>query len=190
MKAIAGLTKIKLANVGLIVCIFVSAIPGFALIGAAMAIAFSILNIVGTFEIGERFPRCIMAAQLTFVIMLLSLGTNFIISEQIIATMATVLISLVRAVPVFIICYSVSKEIDDTSIRRVGVVASILLYVYYALAGVSALFSLLEELQSTMLLVDLAISLLYIVGLIFYVSFISKAKKEILSEHAGQTSIE
>lgn len=83
MKAIAGLTKIKLANVGLIICIFVSAIPGFALIGAAMAIAFSILNIVGTFEIGERFPRCKMAAQLTFVIMLLSLGTNFIISEQI-----------------------------------------------------------------------------------------------------------
>lgn len=53
------------------------------MIGAAMAIAFSILNIVGTFEVDERFPRCKMAAQLTFVIMLLSLGTNFIISEQI-----------------------------------------------------------------------------------------------------------
>lgn len=89
--------------------------------------------------------------------------------------------------PIFIICYSVSKEIEGPSIRRVGAVASILLYAYYVLAGVLVLFSLLEELQPIMLLVDLAISLLYVVGLIFYVSFISKTKDAIMSEDAGKT---
>ncbi len=109
----AGLHKIYIAQIGILVCTIAAVVPLINLLAAIGVVAFCVYYMVGMFQAGKDIGGCRTAAILQVAVVLCSIVQGFVELPLAVSGGLEILDSIIGLVIVYLICRSVSKVMEE-----------------------------------------------------------------------------
>ncbi len=170
----AGLKKMFIASIGVVVCLVLVLVPGINLLAALAALAFAILSMVGLYQAGKDIESCKTAFMLTIakiVVNVIGNVTQNAMISLIIALAGYVLDALV----VYLVCTSVSDIIErmgENSIANKGRLIWKLYLGGFIVTVVLSLLMVIPSLSGITVVINIAVTLLSVAVMVLYTIFL------------------
>lgn len=170
----AGLKKMFIASIGIVICTVLLIVPGINLVAAVATIVLGILSLVGLYQAGKDIEGCKKAFMLTIAKLVLSGLGN--VAQSIMMTLIVSLATyIVDVLVVYLVCTSVSEiteKLGQSSVADKGRLTWKLYLGCYIAVIVLAVLMVIPSLLGVALVAGLATTLFSVVAMILYTIFL------------------
>lgn len=180
-----GLHKLYISMIGMLVCIVFNIVPVIGFLGSIGVIAFSIVYLMGCYQMAKDITGCRIAFILQIVSIIIAILNLFDILGGIVGVIVNLINGLMPIIVMAFVCFSVSKIMREngvTDVAKQGVRAWI---VYLVCVIVGVLFEssfILIALQliglGGMLLVTVLTLIIVLIGNIVILKFYKNAAEQ------------
>lgn len=133
-----GLHKLYISMIGMLVCIVFNIVPVIGFLGSIGVIAFSVVYLVGCYQMAKDIIGCRIAFILQIVSIIIAILNLFDILGGIVGVIVNLINGLMPVIVMAFVCFSVSeimRENDVTDVAKQGVRAWIV-YLVCIIVGV------------------------------------------------------
>lgn len=193
----AGLRKMYVSFIGMIVCIVPAMIPIINILALIVMIFFFVYNMVGMFQAGKDIGGCKIAAIIQAVAFASGIIENFVNLPPLATSILSLAGSIMGLIGVYLVCHSVSEvmmELNAYSVAKQGkrawliyLVCNILIVVFGILLGSTLVFAMRGVTASAASITTLVFLLfgiiaalvIYIVAFVTYLKFLKKSAEQL-----------